>query len=56
MIGETTDELNDTMADICNKAIWLIDSISKAVISNNLTNEQFAIDWNDRLNEISVRF
>lgn len=30
--------------------------VSDLIINNNLSNEQFAISWNDSLNEISIRF
>lgn len=33
-----------------------VDDISNLIIKNNLINEQFAISWNDCLNEISTRF
>lgn len=33
-----------------------VQEISDLIVHNNLSNEQFAINWNDYLNEISVRY
>ena len=39
----------------CNKVIENTKAIDELVRENNLQNEQFFIDWQDELNEISVR-
>ena len=46
-----TEALKDDM----NRLIQVADSYDKLIRQKHLENEQFFLDWQDKLNEISVR-
>lgn len=53
IIGRNKKELIERIAYYTKEEIQ---TVSDLIVNNELTNEQFAISWNDSLNEISVRF
>lgn len=53
IIGRNKKELIERIAYYTKEEVQVV---SDLIIKNNLTNEQFAISWNDDINEVSVRF
>ena len=53
IIGRNKKELIERIAYYTKEEIQ---TVSDLIVNNELTNEQFAISWNDSLNEISIRF
>ena len=49
-------DLNELIERIAYYTKEEIQTVSDLIVNNELTNEQFAISWNDSLNEISIRF
>lgn len=53
IVGRNKKELIERVAHYTKEEVQ---TVSDLIINNNLTNEQFAISWNDSINEISVRY
>lgn len=39
----------------CNESLYAVQEVDKMIRANALENEQWFLDWQDKLNEISVK-
>ena len=54
-INDMNELLLEVLKVACNESLYAVQEVDKMIRANALENEQWFLDWQDKLNEISVK-